>query len=145
MPLYIGGNNANNLRQTAKWGDGWLPAAVHIDRLREDVRTLRELASAEGRNPEEWPDMKVVVDAAVETRLAFSRHVEATLPDLEGSRNVLVDALAKGAGEIIAALIDGGIKIFETYQDASAVRRETIATRVEQQRWRTFSEVEAAL
>ena len=53
VPLYIGGNNANNLRRTVKWGDGWLPAAVHIDRLREDVRTLRDLASAEGRNPDD--------------------------------------------------------------------------------------------
>ena len=58
---------------------------------------------------------------------------------------MLVDALAKGAGEIAAALIDGAIKIYETYQEANAVCRETIATRVEQQRWRTFSEVEAAL
>jgi len=101
---------------------------------------------AEDRNPEDSPDMKVVVDQAVETRLAFSRHVDATLPDVEGKpKNVLVDALAKGAGEIIAALIDGGIKIYQTYQEANAVRRETIATRVEQQRWRAFSEVEAAL
>lgn len=102
---------------------------------------------AEDRNPEESPDMKVVVDAAVETRLAFSRHVEATLSDRQDGtpKNAWVDALAKGAGEIVAALIDGGIKIYQTYQEASAVRRETIATRVEQQRWRTFSEVEAAL
>lgn len=99
----------------------------------------------EDRSPEDSPEMKVVVDAAVETRLAFSRHVDATLPDLEGGKNILVDALAKGAGEIVAALIDGGIKIFETYQGASLVRREAIATRVEQQRWRAFSEVEAAL
>ena len=53
VPLYIGGNNANNLRRTVKWGDGWLPAAVHIDRLREDVRTLRDLAAEAGRDPDD--------------------------------------------------------------------------------------------
>ena len=50
MPFYIGGNNANNLRRTAKWGDGWLPAAVHLDQMRQDVSTLRELTEAEGRD-----------------------------------------------------------------------------------------------
>ncbi len=51
LPIYIGGNNAANLRRTAKWADGWLPAAVHVDRLRDDVKQLRDLAAAEGRNP----------------------------------------------------------------------------------------------
>ena len=52
VPLYIGGNNANNLRRTAEWGDGWLPAGVHVDRIRADVRTLRELAEKAGRDPD---------------------------------------------------------------------------------------------
>ena len=50
VPFYIGGNNANNLRRTAKWGDGWLPAAVHLDQMRKDVASLRELTEAEGRD-----------------------------------------------------------------------------------------------
>ena len=50
VPFYIGGNNANNLQRVAKWGDGWLPAAVHLDRIRDDVVTLRRLAEAEGRD-----------------------------------------------------------------------------------------------
>ena len=50
MPIYIGGNNENNLRRVAKWGDGWLPAAVHLDRIRDDIMTLRDLTEAEGRD-----------------------------------------------------------------------------------------------
>ena len=50
VPFYIGGNNANNLRRTARWGDGWLPAAVHLDQMRSDVAKLRELVDAEGRD-----------------------------------------------------------------------------------------------
>ena len=53
LPLYVGGNNPANLRRTAKWADGWLPAAVHVDRLRDDVKQLHELAAAEGRNPDD--------------------------------------------------------------------------------------------
>lgn len=51
IPLYIGGNNANNIRRAVAWGDGWLPAGMHVDRLREGVRTLREMAEACGRDP----------------------------------------------------------------------------------------------
>jgi probable F420-dependent oxidoreductase len=51
LPIYVGGNNAANLRRTAKWADGWLPAAVHVDRLRDDVKQLHDLAAAEGRDP----------------------------------------------------------------------------------------------
>ncbi len=50
LPFYIGGNNANNLHRVAKWADGWLPAAVHLDQIRKDVSTLRELTETEGRN-----------------------------------------------------------------------------------------------
>lgn len=50
IPFYIGGNNANNLWRTAKWGDGWLPAAVHLDQMKKDVAQLKELTEAEGRD-----------------------------------------------------------------------------------------------
>ena len=52
LPIYVGGNNVANLKRTAKWADGWLPAAIHVDRLREDVKQLKELTAAEGRDPD---------------------------------------------------------------------------------------------
>ena len=52
LPMYVGGNNVANLKRTAKWADGWLPAAIHVDRLREDVKQLKELTAAEGRDPD---------------------------------------------------------------------------------------------
>ncbi len=51
VPLYVGGNNANNLRRTVAWADGWLPAAVPLERLRKDVQTLHRLAEEAGRDP----------------------------------------------------------------------------------------------
>jgi probable F420-dependent oxidoreductase len=51
IPIYVGGNNRNNIRRTVAWGDGWLPAGMHVDRLREHVKTLRAMAMAAGRDP----------------------------------------------------------------------------------------------
>ncbi len=50
VPFYIGGNNVNNLRRVAKWGDGWLPAAVHLDTIRDNINMLRGLVAEEGRD-----------------------------------------------------------------------------------------------
>ncbi len=51
LPLYVGGNNVNNIRRTVQYADGWLPAGVHVDRMRKDVQTLREMAEKAGRDP----------------------------------------------------------------------------------------------
>jgi probable F420-dependent oxidoreductase len=52
IPIYVGGNNPNNIRRTVAWGDGWLPAGMHVDRLRGHVKTLNEMAEKAGRDPE---------------------------------------------------------------------------------------------
>jgi probable F420-dependent oxidoreductase len=51
LPLYVGGNNVNNIRRTVQYADGWLPAGVHVDRIRKDVQMLREMAEKAGRDP----------------------------------------------------------------------------------------------
>jgi probable F420-dependent oxidoreductase len=51
IPIYIGGNNANNIRRTVAWGDGWLPAGMHVDRVREGATALKEMAEKAGRDP----------------------------------------------------------------------------------------------
>ena len=56
LPIYVGGNNANNIARTVKWADGWLPAGMHVDRLRAGVKTLREEAEKAGRD---WRTIEV--------------------------------------------------------------------------------------
>jgi len=52
LPIYVGGNNVNNIKRAIRYdADGWLPAAVPLDRLREDVKLLHELAHQAGRDP----------------------------------------------------------------------------------------------
>ncbi len=73
IPLYIGGNNANNLRRTVAWADGWLPAAVPLARLRRDIAVLRGLARQAGRDPAEIevaPQYAVHIGKTRETALA---------------------------------------------------------------------------
>lgn len=50
LPIYFGGNNMNQIRRTALYGDGWLPALLPLDQLRANVGTLRELCEKEGRD-----------------------------------------------------------------------------------------------
>jgi alkanesulfonate monooxygenase SsuD/methylene tetrahydromethanopterin reductase-like flavin-dependent oxidoreductase (luciferase family) len=51
LPIYVGGNNPNNIRRTVQWGDGWLPAGMHVDRMRANVKMLHEEAEKAGRDP----------------------------------------------------------------------------------------------
>ncbi|MBV8746317.1 MAG: LLM class flavin-dependent oxidoreductase, partial [Xanthobacteraceae bacterium] len=51
IPIYVGGNNANNIRRAVAWGDGWLPAGMEVDRLGTLVREMREMSEKAGRDP----------------------------------------------------------------------------------------------
>jgi probable F420-dependent oxidoreductase len=51
IPIYVGGNNANNVRRAVAWGDGWLPAGMEVDRLGALVIQMREMAQRAGRDP----------------------------------------------------------------------------------------------
>lgn len=89
--------------------------------------------------------LKTAIDAAAEKRLAFSRHVDAVVPDQDGAKNIVVDALVKGVGEIVKDLLDGGIEIWKEFRRGDQERRNAVATRVKAQRWRAFADVEPAI
>ncbi len=50
IPIYFGGNNVNQLRRTARLGDGWLPAGLPLDRIAADIEQLQELCNNQGRD-----------------------------------------------------------------------------------------------
>jgi probable F420-dependent oxidoreductase len=50
LPILYGGNSAAHLLRIARDGDGWIPAGIHVDRLRADVARLRALCEAAGRD-----------------------------------------------------------------------------------------------
>jgi probable F420-dependent oxidoreductase len=50
LPIYVGGNNPNQLRRTAQSADGWVPAGLPLDTLKRMVGELKALTEAAGRD-----------------------------------------------------------------------------------------------
>ncbi|MDL1899525.1 TIGR03619 family F420-dependent LLM class oxidoreductase [Anaerolineae bacterium CFX9] len=50
LPVYFGGNNIEATRRAAAYGQGWLPAGMPVDQMRERVRILRQFAADHGRD-----------------------------------------------------------------------------------------------
>ncbi|MDG6901642.1 MAG: LLM class flavin-dependent oxidoreductase [Nitrososphaerota archaeon] len=65
FPIYIGGNSHDHLRRIAKYGGGWLPAAMPVDQLAKFVEELKALIREEHRSMSE-------IDVAMETGLAVA-------------------------------------------------------------------------
>lgn len=82
-PVWVGGHSPAALRRAARFGDGWLPAAVTQDQITAGRETLAELTALAGRPA---------------TRTAVS--IFATLDSHLGgmSREALVDLCAGGFG-----------------------------------------------
>ncbi len=79
MPIYVGGNNPNQVKRTARWGQGWLPASLGVEDLRKGVEMLRRECEAAGRDPstiDVAPQIMVVMgkdEAEVERRFKNSQ------------------------------------------------------------------------
>lgn len=58
LPIYVGGNNPNAYRRAALHGDGWLPAGMPVEHIRERVAAFRELVDEQGRS---WDEMDVAM------------------------------------------------------------------------------------
>lgn len=56
IPMLIGGNNANCIRRAVEYGTGWLPAGLHVSKVREGVASLRQQAERAGRD---WRELEV--------------------------------------------------------------------------------------
>jgi len=98
---------------------------------------------SQDRDPTLSPAFSETLDAAVVKRMAFSQHVDeiikAKLPN--GAKPGLADALAKAPGEVIKALVDGGISIWREWHGAGKEQRDKIAERLEAQRWKPFADI----
>ena len=51
LPIYAGGNNPNAVRRAALYGQGWMPAGMPVEQIREYVYVLKETSEAAGRDP----------------------------------------------------------------------------------------------
>ena len=74
LPVYVGGNNPNNIRRAVDWGDGWLPAGMHVERLRSNVKMLREMAEQAKRD---WRTIEVCPQFVVHLGRTHQQAVES--------------------------------------------------------------------
>jgi probable F420-dependent oxidoreductase len=56
IPILVGGNNPNNIRRAVEHATGWLPAGLHISKVRAGVALLKEHAERIGRD---WREIEV--------------------------------------------------------------------------------------
>ncbi len=64
VPLWVGGNSTGALRRAGRRGDGWHPSGVTAEEFAIGRQTVRELAEAAGRNPDELAmSVRVEVEA----------------------------------------------------------------------------------
>ncbi|HEX7976858.1 MAG TPA: TIGR03619 family F420-dependent LLM class oxidoreductase [Anaerolineales bacterium] len=53
LPIYFGGNNPNQVRRAAQYGQGWMPAGMPLEQLRKLIVQLKESAAQFGRAGEQ--------------------------------------------------------------------------------------------
>jgi probable F420-dependent oxidoreductase len=56
IPILVGGNNTNNILRAVQYADGWLPAGIHVSKVREGVALLKQLADEAKRD---WRSIEV--------------------------------------------------------------------------------------
>jgi probable F420-dependent oxidoreductase len=50
-PIYLGGHGPKALQRVVRYCDGWLPIAIRAGALLDEIKNLRGLAAAAGRDP----------------------------------------------------------------------------------------------
>ncbi|MDG6901887.1 MAG: LLM class flavin-dependent oxidoreductase [Nitrososphaerota archaeon] len=50
FPLWMGGNSKAVLRRAGTWGEGWLPAVLTPEKVREGIRAIRKHAQRAGKD-----------------------------------------------------------------------------------------------
>lgn len=79
LRLLVAGEGERALERAVKWGHGWLTSYPELSAYAAKVRTLRELAAARGRDPDEIDTVVLVFICLADTR---ERALEISGPSL---------------------------------------------------------------
>jgi hypothetical protein len=96
---------------------------------------------ADEREPDKSADLRTTLQAAVQRRDAFSRFVGDRLPAEEGTKAIDLGGLFQPAADVVNKLIDSAMTIWQEWRKSKQLRRETIRSQIEAQRWRAFTEL----
>lgn len=99
-----------------------------------------DLASA--KSPKLTPKFRQRLENAAKRAYEFGTHADKALDESvpPGSKSVL-RALVGELDKLITAIVNGGIAIFQEADRVGERRRTEMAARIEQERWRAFSEI----
>ena len=96
----------------------------------------------QGVMPQGSAGMERELEAMVEKRLAFSRHVAAAARTESGTKSgALAGALLGLVPDLAKGLMQGLGAIWTAHRQGNELQRKAIATRLEAQRWKSFAEV----
>ena len=79
IPILVGGNNPNNIRRAVELASGWLPAGLHVSKVREGMALLKQHAERVGRD---WRELEVAPQYIVR----IDRDRAKALREFEGSQ-----------------------------------------------------------
>lgn len=95
----------------------------------------------EGHDPTKSPKFAAALEAAARSRVAFTNFVtDEVVRKTEGAKPGLIDVV-KVVPDLVTAITDAGLKIWNAYSTASRERREAILSEIDHLRWRSFADL----
>jgi alkanesulfonate monooxygenase SsuD/methylene tetrahydromethanopterin reductase-like flavin-dependent oxidoreductase (luciferase family) len=126
LRLLIAGEGERVLGRAAKWGDGWLTSYPELTSYARKVRTFRDLAAANGRDPDL---LDTAALAFISLASSYERAIEISGPSLamrfesvEHAREVSIIGTASDAIERLTAMYRAGMR----YVHLRPVTRDTV-------------------
>lgn len=95
----------------------------------------------DGNDPTKSAKFAGALEAAAKSRIAFTNFVsDDVVGKTEGAKPGLID-VAKVVPELVTAITDAGLKIWNAYHDAGKERRDAILNEIDQLRWKSFADL----
>jgi probable F420-dependent oxidoreductase len=141
FPIYVGGNTMEAAERAGRWGEGWLPAVLPPDQLKQRIDHLRRAATEAGRDAAKIdiaPQFSVSIARTHEEAVALfhASHIyqhmlslkKSTLKDVDLSKAETINLIGSPAeiGEKIQMFADAGVTHFCSLIFGSKTIEDTI-------------------
>ncbi len=95
----------------------------------------------EGHDPAKSAKFAAALDSAAKSRIAFTDFVSGeVVGKTEGAKPGLIDVV-KVVPELVTAITDAGLKIWNAYLSASKDHRDAILNEIDHLRWKSFADL----
>jgi hypothetical protein len=99
------------------------------------------LTSSRGAIRQKSPKFSAAIEAAAKSRITFTNFVrDEIVGKTEGAKPGLIEVKVE-VPDLVTAVTDAGLKIWNVYAGASKERRDAILTEIDHLRWRAFADL----